>query len=205
MSRDGLAEFNVVGSFPDMEQARKAMTRLGRSGLDAGKVSLLGRQVDSEIADPSDLADMSDSDIVAITDDSNGSTAADDAQTGDRDQAVVRYVGRRTGLGAIAGAAVGGTVALVAGAAVLGSPELGAAVAGVAAGGALGGVTAGIASIDLSDDWEQTYEDASQGKYSVVLVRADDREEAGTSAESLRKADAQSVRVFDSSGAPVTL
>lgn len=175
MAREALAHYNVVGSFPSMEGAREAMTSIGRAGLEAGKVSLQGQQANE---------------------------AESDTDTAERDRGAVDEVGKRAGLGVVAGGVVGGAVGLMAGAAAFGAPDLAAAAAGAAAGAAVAGVTSGVASIDLSDDWELTYDSGGEGA-AVVMIRADSEEEAGKAAELLHAAHADNVRCFDSQGRPV--
>ncbi len=136
MTHKGLAPYDVVGSFADLHAAQEAMTRIGRSGIEAGRVSLVGEPVRE---------------------------AAADLDTSDRDGNVVDSVGKRMFTGMAAGGVVGGAVGLLAGAA-LGAPEIGAAAAGIAAGGAVGGMTSGVASIDLGDDWELTHESDVAGR-----------------------------------------
>lgn len=173
MTHKGLAPYDVVGSFADLHAAQEAMTRIGRSGIEAGRVSLVGEPVRE---------------------------AAADLDTSDRDGNVVDSVGKRMFTGMAAGGVVGGAVGLLAGAA-LGAPEIGAAAAGIAAGGAVGGMTSGVASIDLGDDWELTHESDVAGRV-LVAVRADSQAEADKAADALDDAGADEVRCLDAEGRP---
>ena len=93
-----LAEFNVIGVFPDMVAARKAMDALERAGIDAVHISLLGPRAEE---------------------------ASSRADTRERDENVAVDVGKRTGIGAAAGAAAGGIAGLIAGAVAFAIPGVG--------------------------------------------------------------------------------
>ena len=92
------ADFNVIGVFPDMAAARKAMDALERAGIDAVHISLLGPGAEE---------------------------ASARADTRERDENVAVDMGKRTGVGVAAGAAAGGIAGLIAGAVAFAIPGVG--------------------------------------------------------------------------------
>ena len=175
------AEYNVIAAYPNMDAARKAMDALEAGGIDAVHVSLLGPRAEE---------------------------AAERADTRERDERVVRHVGKRAGVGAAAGTAAGGIAGLIAGAVAFAIPGVGpvigagvwAAIAGGAvAGGAVGGVIGGVSSLDMTEAWELTYQSVRKGQI-LVGVHSEDADEADHAAEILRGEDALAVERFDRRG-----
>lgn len=178
MTRTKLSPYNVVASFGSMEDTRDAISRLGRAGVEADRVSLLGRQAEE------------------------AATAAD---TRLRDLGVTGDVARRAGAGAAAGAVAGGVIGLVAFSLPGVGPVIGAGIwsatgAGAAAGGAIGGFVAGVASIDLAEDWELTYQSVRDGR-ALVAVHAETMDEADRAKAALDKASPEDeTLLFDAHG-----
>ena len=177
----GLTANNVVATFGDMEKARESVLALGRAGIEADRVSMVGRDVEAVASDPDTrLRDLDD--------------------TGE--------VGKKAILGGTAGTVIGE----LAGAAAFVIPGVGpavgtgisSAVAAVGvAGGAVGGMVGGVASIDLNDEWELTFQDALQGGKVLVAVHADDAEQAAQGRRTLEEHGAEKVEELDAEGRPV--
>ena len=145
-------EHNVVATFDNMKKAREAMEELGEAGIEANDVSLVGAEVEAAAGDP---------------------------DTRVRDMEVTAEVGKK----AILGGATGSALGALAGAAAFAIPGLGpaigtgiwaAAAAGAMAGGAVGGMVGGVASMDLNENWELTFQDAIRGGKALVAVHAHD-------------------------------
>ncbi len=172
------SEHNVVATFDSMEKAREAMEDLGEAGIEANDVSLVGAEVEA---------------------------AAGDADTRVRDMEVTAEVGRK----AILGGATGSALGALAGAAAFAIPGLGpaigtgiwaAAAAGAMAGGAVGGMVGGVASMDLNENWELTFQDAIRGGKALVAVHTHDDEGAKKAEEILDRSKPEKVEHLDSDG-----
>jgi hypothetical protein len=102
---------------------------------------------------------------------------------------------------------LGGIGGLVAGATVFALPGIGPVVAaGIWAGlggGALGALVGGVASVDLSEGWELTYQTVHAG-HVLVAVHADSEDEARRATELLKAHGAERIRRFDVRGRPVS-
>ena len=172
------SEHNVVATFDSMEKAREAMEELGEAGIEANDVSLVGAEVEAAAGDP---------------------------DTRMRDMEVTAEVGRK----AILGGATGSALGALAGAAAFAIPGLGpaigtgiwaAAAAGAMAGGAVGGMVGGVASMDLNENWELTFQDAIRGGKALVAVHAHDDEGAKKAEEILKGANPEKIEHLDSDG-----
>ena len=177
----GLTANNVVATFEQMEQAREAVLALGRVGIDADKVSMIGKDVEEVASDP---------------------------DTRLRDLEVTGEVAKKAALGGVAGTVLGG----LAGAAafiipgvgpVIGSGIWAAVAAAGVAGGAVGGMVGGVASIDLNDEWELTFQEALKGGKVLVAVHADDEEQAGEARRTLEQHGPEKVVDLGAEGHPV--
>lgn len=177
----GLTANNVVATFADIENAREAVLALGQAGIEAEKVSMVGRDVEEVASDP---------------------------DTRLRDLDVTGAVAKKAILGGTAGTVIGG----LAGAAAFVIPGVGPAVgtgiwaavaAGGVAGGAVGGMVGGVASIDLNDEWELTFQDALKGGKVLVAVHADDAEQASRARGILEEHGPEQVEDLDAEGRPV--
>ncbi len=171
------ARRNVVALFREMKDARAAIDALEAHGFDAGSISLEGPQA---------------------------SHAADREDTRRRDARVSRFVGERV----VAGAAIAGVigagvgvliVALTAGAELV--PMLIAAVAGAVGGGSIGMMVAGVGSIDVTPDWELTFERDHAGRI-MVAVGSEDPEAAQKVIEVLHDLEPVEVKQVNASGRP---
>lgn len=180
MTRERLSDHNVVGILSGMDAAREAIVALGRAGVESDKVSLLGRLAEEAAAAP---------------------------DTRERDLRAVKHVAKGAGLGAAAGGALGGIGGLVAGATALQLPGIGAVVAaGIwagLAGSTVGAFVGGVASVDLSEDWELTYQSVHDGNV-LVAVHGDSEDEARQATAVFEATGAESIRRFDARGRRVS-
>jgi len=141
----------VQAVFTNLDAARAAMDELEGSGIDAGKITLEGAPAER---------------------------AATRSDTRRRDARLSRHVGAHFGLGLIVGAVAGGGIGVFV-AAIAASAPLAivlAGVAGVVAGGAIGGMIGGVSSMDVTPDWELTF-DRATGSHVAVEVSSDDPQE----------------------------
>ena len=173
-----LGQHNVVATFKEPEAARRAVTALGRAGVEADKISFLGRDVDEVTSDP---------------------------DTRLRDLEVTGAVAKKAGLGGAVGSTLGALAGAAAFAIpgvgpVIGAGIWGAAAAGAAAGGAVGGMVGGVASIDLSEDWELTFGEALREGQVLVAVQADDEDGMAKARKVLEGEGPERVERIDSEG-----
>jgi outer membrane lipoprotein SlyB len=172
------SEHNVVATFENMSKAREAMEELGDAGIEANDVSLVGAEVEAAAGDP---------------------------DTRMRDMEVTAEVGKKAILGGATGTALGA----LAGAAAFAIPGLGpaigtgiwaAAAAGAMAGGAVGGMVGGVASMDLNENWELTFQDAIRGGKALVAVHTHDDDGAKKAEEILEASGPEKIEHLDSDG-----
>jgi outer membrane lipoprotein SlyB len=173
-----LTDHNVVATFPDMDAAREAMLALGRAGVDADRMSMLGRDVRE---------------------------VESDADTRLRDLEVTGDLAKKAAAAGSAGTVLGGIVGAVAFALpglgpVIGSGIWAAVAGGAVAGGAVGGMVGAVTAAELGPEWEVSYgEPLRQGRV-LVAVHAQDDEEASEAAEILEKEGAERVDHIDAEG-----
>jgi hypothetical protein len=177
MARVHLSRYNVVASYPDMESAHKVLDSLERAGVDGDDISLVGTRADA----------------VAV-----------ETDTRDRDAHLVGDVGEKVVKGGAIGSVAGGVAGTVAFVIPGVGPALGvgiwaATLGGAIAGGAVGTVAGGVAAIDLSDDWELTYDDVAEGKV-LVCTHAEDKAAADNQEKILREHGAVRVLWFNERG-----
>ena len=130
---------DVVATYPDLESARAAMTILERHGVEGAHIEL-------------------------HVPDAEGNPLADDAQR-DADMAATGQVGKRAGIGLVAGAAIGAVVGALIGAAaslvfdianVL-ALALGGAFGGAGFGAYAGGFYGGATGLPVTEAWGESY------------------------------------------------
>ncbi len=68
------------------------------------------------------------------------------------------------------------------------------------AGGAVGGMVGGVASMDLNENWESTFQDSIRGGKAVVAVHAHDDAAAKKAEEILEGANPEKIEHLDSDG-----
>lgn len=136
-------DHRVTATFSTVERAREAIAALEHRGIEAANISLLG--------------------VAARETKSDRETQVADAR-------LTGYVGKRILIGAVAGAATGLVVALVAG-----GPASIAVVSGLVAGAGIGGVIGGMWGLGMSPAWERTFQ-TSEERPATVAVHGDDAE-----------------------------
>ena len=172
-----LSKHNVVATFSDVEAARDAMVALGRAGIEADRISMLGREAEEAASDPDTrLRDME--------------------VTGD----VAKKAGTAGAAGSALGALAGAAAFVIPGIGpVLGSGIWAGVLAGGAAGGVIGGMVGGVGALSLQE-LDLTYQDALRDGKAMVAVAADDEEAAGKVREVLDGENAEAVDMLDSTG-----
>ena len=172
---------NVVATFATPEQARDALEGLGRAGFDADQVSLVGHDAEEVASDPDTrLRDL----------EATGEVAKSAATAG--------------ALGGVLGALAGAVAFVIPGVGpVIGTGILGALAAGGIAGGTLGGMVGGIASMELSESWELTFQEALRGGKALVAAHVQSDEEAQEAVEVLEKEQPDKVEHLDADGNPL--
>jgi len=158
---------SVEAVFADMRQARAAIDDLEAHGIDAGEITLQGKPVER---------------------------AVERRDTRRRDARVSRHIGARAGIGLTIGGLAGGIVALIVSSIATGSTVAIVAVtlAGVVGGGAIGLMIGGVSSMDVTPDWELTFE-STPGPV-VVEVTTDDPSEATVAEDVLSERHPKDIR-----------
>jgi len=133
-----------------------------------------------------------------------GAGAPDRVDTRRRDAGVPRHVASRAFAGMIFGAGAGLAVGLLAALAAGGYTLVVAmaAVAGVVVGTVVGMMIAGVGSIDVTPDWERTFEPDQAGPVTVA-VGSDDEQKVERAEEAIQDLDPVEVKRVDDRGEPV--
>lgn len=168
---------NVVATFGDGRAASDAMLALGRAGIEADRMSMIGRDVEEAAADP---------------------------DTRLRDMEATGEIARKAGTAGVAGAALGmvaGAAAFVIPGIgpVLGSGIWAGVLAGGTAGGVIGGMVGGVGALSL-EEFDLKYQDALRDGKAVVAVAVDDDESVQEIRTLLEKEHAEDVHTVDASG-----
>lgn len=167
----GMADFNLIAVFPDMDSARHAINTLGRAGIEADDISLTGAAADA---------------------------AANEEETAEADAAAMKHFVAGVGIGAvmgiIAGIVLGAPITL----AVLKIIDLEITVASVIAGLALSALTCGIIGALLghyypanqAQPWELSFHRTTGGvRLGVHASEFQDTERARKALESQHPLD----------------
>jgi hypothetical protein len=161
---------NVVAIYGSMEAAREAVTRLDRSGIEAGDVSIVAEE------------------------------AAEREDTSARDARVVGTMSKRVvragAIVAVVGAVVGFALGLWF---FKGTGILAATAAGAVAGSLLGGLYGGLTGLSMSDEWELTFDSLREGGVAVA-IGSDDRDEVEKAVRTLSETGPRKLERFDSRG-----
>ena len=184
MAETQYAPFNVVATYRSAEEARAAITALERSGgVEAGDIELLGV-------------------------DGAGAPRTNEAQR-DVDMAVTGAVAKRSGVGILIGAVVGGLIGLLGGWLVFEVFDLvddmttagvfGAAIAGAAVGALLGMFYGGASGLPVSEAWGETFEAVKTGA-TCVAVHTHQQDEADAALDALKKTNPAKLGRFGSDG-----
>ncbi|MFN2614438.1 MAG: hypothetical protein ABR552_06420 [Actinomycetota bacterium] len=164
----------IAASYEDMDAARKAFMTLERAGIDAGRITMRGEQIDR-------------------AEERLDKRAEESRATG--------FVFRRALIGAAAGAVLGALLGFAAGVAydAVGSGPLVTTPVWVAAGfvmigtGAAGGVFGGVTGLGIGKQWELTFEPVAQTGRVVVEVSSDDTTEIQKARAALMRTTATSI------------
>ena len=155
----------VVGVYPDLHTAERAITTLEAHGFDGDDVHLFG-----DAAERADTIDVSS-----------------------RDGKIATRVGGSSIVGTVIGAAIGGLVGLLVGAFIGGSLWWVFAVIGAIAVGAYGSIVGAFSRMRASDDWDLSFEPVA-GE-AAVAVRSTDGAKLDEAADALRGAGATRVEL----------
>lgn len=172
-----IAGQNVVATFGDLAKANDAALALSRAGIEAGRISILGRGQEEAAGDP---------------------------DTRLRDMEATGEVARKAGAAGVAGAALGALAGAAAFAIpgvgpVIGSGIWGAALAGGAAGGAVGGMVGGVSVLSL-EEFDLKYQGALRDGKAMVAVAVDSDGDAAEARKQLQQEDPEDVHVIDGQG-----
>jgi hypothetical protein len=168
---------NIVATFADLDKANDAALELGQAGIDANKISILGRQQEEAASDPDTrLRDME--------------------ATGE----VARRAGAGGGAGAALGAIAGAAAFVIPGIGpVIGSGIWAGVLGGGIAGGVIGGMVGGISGLSL-EEFDLKYQDVLREGKAMVAVAVDDDEAADQARKVLEKEGPEDIHMIDGSG-----
>ena len=168
---------NIVATFPDLDRANDVALNLSQSGIEADRVSILGREQEAAATDPDTrLQDMEATGEVA------------------KRAAVAGAAG--TALGALAGAAA---FVIPGVGPVIGSGIWAGLLAGGAAGGAIGGMVGGVSALSL-EEFDLKYQGVLRDGKAMVAVAVDDEESAAEARELLEKENPEDLHMIDGQG-----
>jgi len=168
---------NIVATFGDLDKANDAALELGQAGIEANKISILGRQQEEAASDP---------------------------DTRIRDMEATGEVAKRAGAGGGAGAALGaiaGAAAFVIPGIgpVVGSGIWAGVLGGGIAGGVIGGMVGGISGLSL-EEFDLKYQHVLREGKAMVVVAVDDEEGADRARKVLEKEGPEDIHMIDGSG-----
>jgi hypothetical protein len=168
---------NVVATFPDLDKANDAALALSRAGVEADRVSLLGREQEQAASDPDTrLRDME--------------------ATGE----VAKRAGAAGGAGAALGMAAGAAAFVIPGIGpVIGSGIWAGVLAGGIAGGVIGGMVGGVGALSL-EEFDLKYQGVLRDGKAMVAVAVDDEAEVNEVRELLEKEEPEDIHMINASG-----
>lgn len=165
--------YNVTAAYPDMQHARRGAEALEEHGIEAGDIFLAGRAAER---------------------------ASDDADTAQRDRAMMGFAGRSARTGVLIGLVAGLVLGLIVGLMI--EAEIGVIAASMAGFGGMGaglGFFVGLLSRGkISGPFEETFDDA-QGSVTVG-VHTHDQASYEKAAEALAGTGPDEIRRFDGQG-----
>jgi len=173
----GLTANNVVATFDRMEEAREAVLALGRAGIEADKVSMIGKDVEEVASDPDTrLRDME--------------------ATGE----VAKRAGTAGGAGAALGMLAGAAAFVIPGIGpVLGSGIWAGVLAGGIAGGVIGGMVGGVGALSL-EEFDLKYQGVLRDGKAMVAVAVNDDAAVNRARELLEKESPEDIHMINGSG-----
>jgi len=172
-----IAGQNVVATFPDLDKANDVALALSRAGIEADRVSILGREQEEAASDPDTrLRDME--------------------ATGE----VAKRAGAGGGAGAALGAAAGAAAFVIPGVGpIIGSGIWAGLLAGGVAGGVIGGMVGGISGLSL-EEFDLKYQSVLRDGKAMVAVAVDDDEAAAEAQKLLEKEGPEDLHMIDGNG-----
>jgi hypothetical protein len=168
---------NVVATFADLDHANEAVRALSRAGIEADRVSILGREQEEAASDP---------------------------DTRLRDMEATGEIAKKAGTAGVAGSALGilaGAAAFVIPGVgpVLGSGIWAGVLGGGIAGGVIGGMVGGVGALSM-EEFDLKYQGVLRDGKAMVAVAVDGDDEAGTVRELLEKEGSEDVHMLDARG-----
>lgn len=168
---------NVVATFRDLDQANDAALALSQAGIEANKISILGREQEQAESDP---------------------------DTRLRDMEATGEIATRAGTGGAAGAALGvvaGAAAFVIPGVgpVIGSGVWAIMLAGGIAGGVVGGMVGGISGLSL-EEFDLKYQSVLRDGKAMVAVAVEDDKGVEEARKVLEKENPEDVHMIDATG-----
>jgi len=171
---------HVVGTFADADAADRSMLALSRAGVEADRISMLGRDAQEAASDPDTrLRDME--------------------ATGE----VARKVGVTGAAGSTLGMVAGAAAFVIPGIGpVLGSGIWAGVLAGGVAGGVIGGMVGGVGALSL-EEFDLKYQGALRDGKVMVAVAVDGEDDTAEVRSLLEKEGADTVDLLDTTGEKV--
>ena len=168
---------NVVATFGDLGKANEAATELSQAGVEADRISILGREVEEAASDPDTrLRDMEASGEIAKRAGASGAAGS--------------------ALGMVAGAAA---FAIPGIGPVIGSGIWAGVLAGGIAGGVIGGMVGGVSGLSM-EEFDLKYQGALRDGKAMVAVAVDNDEEAHEIQQLLEKEGPEDLHMLDARG-----
>ena len=168
---------NVVATFPDLDKANDAALALSRAGIEADRISILGREQEEAASDPDTrLRDME--------------------ATGE----VAKKAGAAGAAGAALGALAGAAAFVIPGVGpVIGSGIWAGVLAGGAAGGVIGGMVGGVGALSL-EEFDLKYQGALRDGKAMVAVAVEDESSAEEARKQLEDEQPEDIHMIDGQG-----
>ena len=168
---------NIVATFPNLDAANDAALELSQAGIEANKISILGREQEEAASDP---------------------------DTRLRDMEATGEIAKRAGGGGAAGAALGalaGAAAFVIPGVgpVIGSGIWAGLLGGGIAGGVIGGMVGGISGLSL-EEFDLKYQGVLRDGKAMVAVAVDDDAAATQARDLLVKESPEDIHMINGSG-----
>jgi len=172
-----IAGQNIVATFGDLEKANDAALALSRAGIEADRISILGREQEEAAGDP---------------------------DTRLRDMEATGEIAKKTGVAGGAGAALGmlaGAAAFVIPGIgpVLGSGIWAGVLAGGVAGGVIGGMVGGVGALSM-EEFDLKYQGVLRDGKAMVAVAVEDDAALADARQHLEKEDPEDIHMIDASG-----
>jgi hypothetical protein len=171
---------NVVATFGDLDKANTAASSLSKAGVEADRISILGREVEQAASDP---------------------------DTRLRDMEASGEIAKKAGTGGAAGSALGmiaGAAAFVIPGVgpVIGSGIWAGILAGGIAGGVIGGMVGGVGALSM-EEFDLKYQSVLRDGKAMVAVAVDDEDEAHQIQQLLDKEGPEDMHMLDARGEKV--